>query len=216
MSRSTDQWSRIRRPSPSIALIWLLRAAQTPLEPLLALATPGPRRPNESHTTSVGTRNETDEPNAWTKPRQDRYYGQFNKQPRSARSCEVTTIIGTRLSSVARHRTPRRFGLPDNFPYVFKTALTGRGAPPVGGWPPTARGMGVAAVEGQLAGADRATNQQPGIAGTVGGSAGRRCRPGRVSRPRRDLKPPMVSERSRREEWRPAEWCTAGPVTGVA
>src|SRR5665647_90056 len=32
----------------------LLRAEQTPLEPLPALATPGPRRPCESHTTSRG------------------------------------------------------------------------------------------------------------------------------------------------------------------
>src|SRR5688572_26551692 len=50
----------------------LLRAGQTPLEPLLALATPDPRRPNESHTTSVGSRNESDEPGAWTEPCQDR------------------------------------------------------------------------------------------------------------------------------------------------
>ena len=50
----------------------LLRVLQTLLEPLLALATPGPRRPNESHTTSVGSRNESDEPSAWTEPRQVR------------------------------------------------------------------------------------------------------------------------------------------------
>jgi hypothetical protein len=31
----------------------------------------------------VGSRNGTDEPGAWTKPRQDRSYGQFNKQPMS-------------------------------------------------------------------------------------------------------------------------------------
>src|SRR5215207_3587095 len=61
-----------------------------PHKPLLSLswplATPGPRRPNESHTTSVGSRNESDEPSAWTKPRQDRSYRQLNKQPRSGRS----------------------------------------------------------------------------------------------------------------------------------
>src|ERR1700716_208932 len=91
----------------------LLRAAQTPLEPLLAPATPGPRRPNESHTTSVGSRKASDEPSAWTEPtpaprgkkeahppgvgtqkagdepsawtepRQDRSYRQYNKQPMS-------------------------------------------------------------------------------------------------------------------------------------
>src|SRR4026209_2537031 len=50
----------------------LLRVLQPLLEPLLALATSGPRRPNESHTTSVGSRNESDEPGAWTEPRQVR------------------------------------------------------------------------------------------------------------------------------------------------
>src|SRR3954471_11948724 len=64
----------------------LLRAGQTPLEPLLALATPGQHRPNESHTTSVGSRNESDNPGAWTEPRQAPDLGQCNRQPRSARS----------------------------------------------------------------------------------------------------------------------------------
>jgi hypothetical protein len=36
----------------------LLRVRQTLLEPLLALATSGPRRPNESHTINVGSRKE--------------------------------------------------------------------------------------------------------------------------------------------------------------
>jgi hypothetical protein len=54
----------------------LLRAGQTPLEPLLALAAPGSRRPNESHTTSVGSRNESDDPGAWTEPRQAPVLGQ--------------------------------------------------------------------------------------------------------------------------------------------
>src|SRR3954469_24079860 len=58
----------------------LLRAGQTPLEPLLALATPGLRRPNESHTTSVGSRNESESPGAWTEPRQAPVLGQWNKQ----------------------------------------------------------------------------------------------------------------------------------------
>ena len=31
--------------------------------------------------TSVGSRNESDEPGAWTEPRQDRSYTQYNKQP---------------------------------------------------------------------------------------------------------------------------------------
>src|SRR6266581_2052015 len=42
--------------------------------PLLSLspptAAPGPRRPNESHTTSAGSRNESDGPGTWTEPRQ--------------------------------------------------------------------------------------------------------------------------------------------------
>src|SRR6478672_3276059 len=54
----------------------LLRVRQTLLEPLLALATPGPRRPNVSHTTGVGSRNESDEPGAWTEPCQVRSYPQ--------------------------------------------------------------------------------------------------------------------------------------------
>ena len=45
----------------------LLRAEQTPLEPLPALERrPGLRRPNESHTTCVGSRDESDSPGAWT------------------------------------------------------------------------------------------------------------------------------------------------------
>ena len=42
----------------------------------LTLATPGLRRPDESHTTSVGSRNESDEPGARTEPRQVRSYTQ--------------------------------------------------------------------------------------------------------------------------------------------
>ena len=52
-------------------------------KPLLSLslpkAAPGPRRPNESHTTSVGSRNESDEPGTWTEPRQAPVLGQVNK-----------------------------------------------------------------------------------------------------------------------------------------
>ena len=40
------------------------------VEPLLAPATPGQRGPDESNTTSVGSRNESDSPGAWTEPRQ--------------------------------------------------------------------------------------------------------------------------------------------------
>jgi hypothetical protein len=62
----------------------LLRATHKPLLSLSwPLATPGPHRPDESHTTSVGSRKASDEPSAWTKPRQDRSYRQFNKQPMS-------------------------------------------------------------------------------------------------------------------------------------
>jgi hypothetical protein len=47
----------------------LLRAEQTPLEPLPALGRrPEPRRPKVSHTTSVGSRCENDGPGAWTEP----------------------------------------------------------------------------------------------------------------------------------------------------
>src|SRR6476661_1638460 len=67
----------------------LLRAGQTPLEPLLALATPGSRRPNESHTTSVGSRNESDDPGAWTEPRQAPVLSQWNKQPMSERRARM-------------------------------------------------------------------------------------------------------------------------------
>ena len=63
----------------------LLRAGQSPLVSLLALATPGSRRPNESHTTSVGSRNESDDPGAWTEPRQAPVLGQWNKQPMRGR-----------------------------------------------------------------------------------------------------------------------------------
>jgi hypothetical protein len=65
-------------------------AASSRANPRLSLsraqATPGPRRPNESHTPSVGSRNESDEPGAWTEPRQVRSQSQCNKQPRSALS----------------------------------------------------------------------------------------------------------------------------------
>jgi TrwC relaxase len=54
----------------------LLRVRQTLLEHLLALRDARPRRPNESHTTSVGSRNESDEPGAWTEPCQVRSYKQ--------------------------------------------------------------------------------------------------------------------------------------------
>ena len=54
-----------------------------PSKPLLSLslplATPGPRRPNESHTTSVGSRCESDSPGAWTEPCQAPVLGQWNK-----------------------------------------------------------------------------------------------------------------------------------------
>jgi hypothetical protein len=65
-----------------------------PVEPLLALATPGSRRPNESHTTSVGSRNESDHPGAWTEPRQAPVLGQWNKQPPSARPAMPTSGCG--------------------------------------------------------------------------------------------------------------------------
>ena len=57
----------------------LLRAAQTPLEPLPALKAPGLRRPHESHTTSVGSRCESDNPGASTEPRQTPVMEQQNK-----------------------------------------------------------------------------------------------------------------------------------------
>src|SRR6478672_6066813 len=88
----------------------LLRAVQTSLEPLLALATPGLRRPNKSHTTSVGSRNESDSPGAWTEPRQTPVLGQWNKQPRSVRG---TADVGA--CDVARKGLScgRRLGLAD-------------------------------------------------------------------------------------------------------
>jgi hypothetical protein len=52
-------------------------------KPLLSLssltAAPGPRRPDESHTTSVGSRDESDRPGAWTEPGQAPVLWQFNK-----------------------------------------------------------------------------------------------------------------------------------------
>ena len=45
----------------------------------LPIAAPGPRRPDESHTTSVGSRCESDEPGALTEPRQAPVLGQVNK-----------------------------------------------------------------------------------------------------------------------------------------
>ena len=52
-------------------------------KPLLSLsspmAAPGPRRPDESHTTSAGSRNESDEPGTWTEPRQAPVLRQVNK-----------------------------------------------------------------------------------------------------------------------------------------
>jgi hypothetical protein len=52
-------------------------------KPLLSLSqlmtAPGPRRPNESHTTKVGSRIESDEPDAWTEPRQAPVLAQVNK-----------------------------------------------------------------------------------------------------------------------------------------
>jgi len=54
-----------------------------PGKPLLSLspltAAPGPRRPNESHTTSAGSRNESDEPGTQTEPRQAPVLRQVNK-----------------------------------------------------------------------------------------------------------------------------------------
>jgi hypothetical protein len=37
----------------------------------------------------VGSRNESDEPGAWTEPRQARSQSQYNKQPRCMRSAHV-------------------------------------------------------------------------------------------------------------------------------
>jgi len=52
-------------------------------KPLLSLSrpmtAPGPRRPDESHTTSVGSRCESDEPDAWTEPGQAPVLPQVNK-----------------------------------------------------------------------------------------------------------------------------------------
>ncbi len=52
-------------------------------KPLLSLSPPwrrpGQRRPNESHTTIVGSRCESDSPGAWTEPRQAPVLGQWNK-----------------------------------------------------------------------------------------------------------------------------------------
>jgi hypothetical protein len=43
------------------------------------MTAPGPRRPNESHATSTGSRNESDEPGAWTEPGQAAVLEQVNK-----------------------------------------------------------------------------------------------------------------------------------------
>jgi len=52
-------------------------------KPLLSLSlpmtAPGPRRPNESHTASVGSRIESDEPDAWTEPGRAPVLEQVNK-----------------------------------------------------------------------------------------------------------------------------------------
>jgi hypothetical protein len=52
-------------------------------KPLLSLssltAVPGPRRPNESHTISAGSRNESDRPGTWTEPGRAPVLGQVNK-----------------------------------------------------------------------------------------------------------------------------------------
>lgn len=83
----------------------LLRAGQSPLEPLLTLATPGSRRPDESHTTSEGSRNESDDPGAWTEPRQAPVLGQWNKQP--MRGADVRSLLNrvvSRCSGMRRHR----------------------------------------------------------------------------------------------------------------
>ena len=62
----------------------LLRVRQTLLEPRLALMR-HPARAGQMRATrlSVGSRNESDEPGAWTEPRQARSYPQRNKQPMS-------------------------------------------------------------------------------------------------------------------------------------
>jgi len=52
-------------------------------KPLLSLSlpmtAPGPRRPNESHATSAGSRKVSDEPGAWTEPGRAPVPGQVNK-----------------------------------------------------------------------------------------------------------------------------------------
>jgi hypothetical protein len=66
--------------------------------------TPGPRRPNESHTTNVGSRKESDKPGARTEPRQARTQKQYNKQPMSGRSwapaCEAGIVTSPRGTPV--------------------------------------------------------------------------------------------------------------------
>src|SRR6476661_8291926 len=85
----------------------LLRAGQTPLEPLLALATPGSRRPNESHTTSVGSRNESNDPGAWTEPRQAPVLRQWNKQPMSE-PLLLAVLVGVLTPDASDRRLPAR------------------------------------------------------------------------------------------------------------
>jgi hypothetical protein len=51
-------------------------------KPLLSISlptAPGPRRPNESHATSAGSRIENDEPGTWTEPGRAPVLGQVNK-----------------------------------------------------------------------------------------------------------------------------------------
>jgi hypothetical protein len=53
-------------------------------KPLLSLSSPsvaasGTRRPDLSHTINVGSRKESDEPDAWTEPRQAPVLTQVNK-----------------------------------------------------------------------------------------------------------------------------------------
>jgi hypothetical protein len=50
-----------------------------PLSHSPPMAAPSPRRPDESHTTSAGSRKESDEPGTWTEPRQAPVLEQVNK-----------------------------------------------------------------------------------------------------------------------------------------
>ena len=74
--------------SPSYSIMPFLPSQEgtanfEPGKPLLSLspltAAPGPRRPNESHTTSAGSRNESDGPGTWTEPGRAPVLGQVNK-----------------------------------------------------------------------------------------------------------------------------------------